>query len=353
MTTETLGFTLFVALSLTSICLEAASMPKSGTDQYASRHHDQSHPVLSFDEAFKAIQSKHRFDVVRSKEPFDKDYPSNNDIVPDLQVGCGDGLLVESTTTKPVIPKHKRVFPKKETRKKREIDDRNARSYFSYTVRTPSSVFSVWRPQLYKTERPYFIPLLGAKGRVPIYFPPQPVFVNPGFPQDNPPVSYNPPNREYLPASTTTSTTEMPGLADRFGMPDPIWGMRPVDGTSSTTARPNTSTFPPLVHNTDPHQRPANPIRTTTQRPTITIPPPPVPPANDIAQSPPSGDRGASQPQPNRCAWAIINCCSAGSRTVSQSCFERLGCPGPFWDRSPCEGDFAREAIEYALNFYQ
>lgn len=55
---------------------------------------------------------------------------------------------------------------------------------------------------------------------------------------------------------------------------------------------------------------------------------------------------------PSNCAWAVVSCCSASSTEVPESCFEARGCPGPFWDRSPCESDFAKAAIKRALEYY-
>lgn len=55
---------------------------------------------------------------------------------------------------------------------------------------------------------------------------------------------------------------------------------------------------------------------------------------------------------PSKCAWAVVSCCSDASTKTPDYCFEERGCPGPFWDRSPCESDFAKAAIKRALKFY-
>ncbi|BAO49522.1 hypothetical protein [Alphaentomopoxvirus acuprea] len=52
------------------------------------------------------------------------------------------------------------------------------------------------------------------------------------------------------------------------------------------------------------------------------------------------------------CGWAIINCCVPGSNSVNHNCFERMGCPGPFWDSSPCDNVYVKYAIKLALNYY-
>lgn len=57
-------------------------------------------------------------------------------------------------------------------------------------------------------------------------------------------------------------------------------------------------------------------------------------------------------PAPSNCVWAVVSCCSATSTKVAEACFEQRGCPGPFWDRSPCESDFAQAAINKALEYY-
>lgn len=55
---------------------------------------------------------------------------------------------------------------------------------------------------------------------------------------------------------------------------------------------------------------------------------------------------------PSNCVWAVVSCCSTSSINVPEACFEQRGCPGPFWDRSPCESDFAKAAINKALEYY-
>lgn len=55
---------------------------------------------------------------------------------------------------------------------------------------------------------------------------------------------------------------------------------------------------------------------------------------------------------PGDCVWAVVSCCSAGSTNVADACFEQRGCPGPFWGTSPCDSQFARDAIKAALEYY-
>lgn len=292
----------------------------------------------------KTPAARHRFDVQPPKKAED------NEVVPDLQVGCGDGLLVEATTqadAEHTARKEEFVGKFGKERAKREADaaQRKSRSYFSYTIYTPASVSysTYFRPQPYKIERPYYIPVFGSQGRLPIYFPPQPIGLNPGFPIDNPP--RNPPLQRPTTSTENPLSTKTPTF-DRFG---PVWDSRPAQPATSTQApgRPKTSTFPPLVHALEPTSTP------TGAQP----PPPPSVEENIVEQVPilptPSAQVAPSTSRPNRCAFAIINCCSGASKRVSNTCFERLGCPGPFWDRSPCESDFAKEAVNYALNYYQ
>jgi hypothetical protein len=55
---------------------------------------------------------------------------------------------------------------------------------------------------------------------------------------------------------------------------------------------------------------------------------------------------------PSRCVWAIISCCSPGSTTVRNPCFELLGCPGPFWDTKPCNERITGAALKVVGQFY-
>ncbi|XP_039275851.1 uncharacterized protein LOC111060552 isoform X2 [Nilaparvata lugens] len=66
-------------------------------------------------------------------------------------------------------------------------------------------------------------------------------------------------------------------------------------------------------------------------------------------------DRAKPSPsprEPTRCTWAIVACCSPGSRDIRYSCFELLGCPGAFWDVNPCDEKVVMAAANSALNFY-
>lgn len=327
----------------TSTAVDSKSTATISADQYPSEN------VVPVNE--EVLKTRHRFDIQRQ---LDKKTNIDKDVVPDLQVGCGDGAFVERTTqTSNTESKLLKALARKE-RRKRETNERKSRSYFSYIVQTPSSLSysTVFKPQPFKIERTYFIPIWGSPGRFPIYFPPQPL--NPGYPLDNPPrkPSTKPPTKE------TTTLSPVPELGDRFGEDmGPVWDSRPArpeENDIVPTRRPSTktSTFPPLIHESNP-----------TSAPALNLPPllearPPQPSVPPMVQSSPRSTRpptttAAPPIQPtNQCVWAIVNCCSAGSRDVSGSCFERLGCPGPFWDRSPCESQFAKRAIQYALNYY-
>ncbi|XP_014254499.1 uncharacterized protein LOC106669492 [Cimex lectularius] len=56
--------------------------------------------------------------------------------------------------------------------------------------------------------------------------------------------------------------------------------------------------------------------------------------------------------EPSKCVWAIVACCSPNSREIRYSCFELLGCEGPFWDENPCESRIVTAAANTALKFY-
>ena len=55
---------------------------------------------------------------------------------------------------------------------------------------------------------------------------------------------------------------------------------------------------------------------------------------------------------PSSCVWAIVTCCQPQTAAVRYSCFELLGCPGAFWDGSPCEQAVADAALLHASKFY-
>ncbi|XP_075217492.1 hadley [Lycorma delicatula] len=63
-------------------------------------------------------------------------------------------------------------------------------------------------------------------------------------------------------------------------------------------------------------------------------------------------ERKKGKEEPSRCVWAIVACCSPGSRDIRYSCFELLGCPGAFWDVNPCDEKVVMAAANSALNFY-
>ncbi|KAJ8926171.1 hypothetical protein NQ314_021478 [Rhamnusium bicolor] len=226
--------------------------------------------------------------------------------------------------------------------------------------------FTMWKPPVYQLSRPYYIPIYGTPGRVPIYFPPQSLNINPGTPVDNPlpnrPFTgpgYLPP-KEYLPSSTSTEKVTTMKIIDRINGDDddddddrPIWGDSPPAPAATQrpsnivptrpTRPPSMADFPPLVH--DVNNSGTNILAAESQSAEDSI--------SNIFSRPPQ--RTTPRPAvsgPSNCVWAIISCCSAANNAVPDSCFEQRGCPGPFWGSSPCDSDYAKAAISAALNYY-
>lgn len=239
--------------------------------------------------------------------------------------------------------------------------DRTKRSYYPHytgSIQWPQfDGLNTWRPNYYPIQRPYFVPVYGYDGRIPLYYP-QITYFYPGSPSLNPGKppyvgpTYLPPVTTIAPPNATISGTDdttMP-IDDRFGDNDdderPIWDnngayypRRP--STQRTPAQPTrrpmvaTSTFPPLVHKDTNTTKNVNDMSVDSE--------------NEIATIPPSIPR----PQgPSKCVWAIVSCCSTASREVSYECFDQLGCGGPFWDVNPCDSEYAKAAIQTALNYY-
>lgn len=106
---------------------------------------------------------------------------------------------------------------------------------------------------------------------------------------------------------------------------------------------------PPLVHDAqDTSDRPQSEINKATQPPSR---PSQRPPSHTTTVRP----TATLQPLtgPSNCEWAIVTCCSTSDPAlVSQQCFDLRGCPGPFWDSSPCESSFARNAIKQVRKYY-
>ncbi|CAG9773039.1 unnamed protein product [Ceutorhynchus assimilis] len=206
---------------------------------------------------------------------------------------------------------------------------------------SPYNAAAAFKASPYTIRRPYIIPVYGNQGGNLMFYPPQPVYMNPGSPIDNPiKRPYQGPT--YLPPKKDMNSL----VPNRIGGDDfdddddrPIWGPSgmvqiPLSNNgeakeSEKPTRPPTAVLPsvpPLIHNQSKAQRPL--VRTTTIKPAV-----------------PSG--------PSNCVWAIISCCSVGNPAeVSQNCFEQRGCPGPFWGDSPCTGEFAKAAISSAVNYY-
>ncbi|VEN59760.1 unnamed protein product [Callosobruchus maculatus] len=208
----------------------------------------------------------------------------------------------------------------------------------------PSSFFSKWKPWGYTLSRPYFIPVYGAEGQPPLYFPPQPLLRNPGSPPDNPVRRRRPfKGPQYLPPKTDQPGKDMK-VGNRFQSDDddeefrPVWGAilptRPRPGKGNTIELSIDNEIQPPKNAARPRP-PASKTTTTTSATTTTVPP-----------------STTSRPGPSNCVWAVVSCCSVTTNAVPESCFEQRGCPGPFWGASPCDSDFAKAAIEAALKYY-
>lgn len=225
--------------------------------------------------------------------------------------------------------------------------DRQKRAYSTWT---DYESFSRWKPSLYQLSRPYFIPVYGAAGKVPIYFPPQKLNLNPGVPRDNPLPKRPFTGPGYLPPTTENPSTVM--IINKFNADDtdtfnpeteerPIWGGSVDDNDNIIPTRapkPSSPTdTPPLVHDinmgtnalaTDAEVKESAPVlRITTAAP--------------------------ARSGPSNCSWAIVMCCSVSSRDPPENCFEQKGCPGPFWGPSPCDSEYAKVAVASALNYYE
>lgn len=273
----------------------------------------------------------------------------------------------------------------------------------------------MWKPPVYSISRPYYIPVYGPAGQIPIFFPPQPFNINIGVPPDNPIIPFMGPH--YLPPETPTirpPTTTTMKINNRFpdleddDEPRPIWGnvkttttrrprpQQPQNGVPSGSVVPtrpprpkSTTETPPLVHQInggkiplnaiDESQETAAAIDTIFAKPEEFNPPPPsfqrpvqafptrttstpirTTTATPFTSSPQRTTTAPSRTTtrrvepagPSNCVWAVVSCCSAASTKVAEACFEQRGCPGPFWDRSPCDSDFAKAAINTALEYY-
>ncbi|CAH1099725.1 unnamed protein product [Psylliodes chrysocephalus] len=235
------------------------------------------------------------------------------------------------------------------------------------------SSFSVWKPAPYQLSRPYFIPVYGGSGRIPMYFPPQSFDYNSRYRPNNKPPFKGPP---YLPPNTPTTKApeETMTVASRFDFDDdddrPVWieSNNNDKGMSNVPTRPppppkSAQDYPPLVH--DPQdtgtihlsaqdEDTINEIFNqdtfrTTQAPPRTLAPRPQRPQRPRTTTVPpvQGPSG-----PSNCVWAVVSCCSAATNVYPEKCFEQRGCPGPFWGSSPCDTEFAKAAVDAALNYY-
>lgn len=235
-------------------------------------------------------------------------------------------------------------------------DKRSKRSYHpydpGYQIQWPEfEGLNTWRNSFYPIQRPYFVPIYGYNGRIPLYYPPCTYYHNAGTPPHNlgkPPYvgpTYLPPVTTLAPPSKNNTSTM--NIDDRFGDNDdddrPIWdnngsyypGRATTRAPMLPTRKPmsGTSTVPPLVHKDTDANRSSSSNGNTVE--------------NDIATDAPPLPQG-----PSKCVWAIVSCCSTASRDVSYECFDQLGCGGPFWDVNPCDTEYAKAAIQTALEFY-
>lgn len=353
-------------------CAACTYTPLSARDQYEARENGvDSTQLHEATDRPRRVRAPHRFIMPKNIIEILQVKKSS---VPELQVGCEEGLIQTETYSQ-----DKEVDKKYKLRRKRSVENSKSKrsSYYpGYSVNSQFTNFGFWQPPLYQIRRPYIIPVWGAPGRIPIYFPPQPILINPGYPPDNRPNGYLPPINGYLPPKpqTTTPSPQDPGFIKNRFDDGPVWDVAeapnqiPSQSLTSTTAatptrrrRPNrpASTHPPIVHrpsnatsdvnNLAPVLPPIN-IRPPAAMAFTTTTPPPLTSRPQASTAPPP--KPSSGRQPSNCVWAIISCCSGTSPRVSYSCFEQYNCVGAFWDSSPCDSDFARAAVNTAENYY-
>jgi hypothetical protein len=332
-----------LALALASTTAWSPHPSESARDQYEARE-DRPQPQLLTE------ATDHRPGVHTSRQA---DLLPTKNTVRDLQVGWGDRFVREK-----VQHKNRMELPKKRvpsgSRRKRSYDAWSTQITFTH----PYPGINVWRPSLYPLTRPYYVPIFGAPGRIPIFYPPQAIVLNPGTPKDNPTKKPFKGPLYLPPVEPTTSSSTTMKISNRFD-DRPIWDLG--DGDQSPTQRPVPTTTsivptrrtrpsrprPPLIHKpTDPEGVAVGeftdaglgaPVSNQVNRPAPSTAAPP---------------RQADRPRElSRCTWAIISCCTAMA-DISYECFEQRGCPGAFWDNNPCDNEFAQAAIASALNYY-
>ncbi|XP_056642186.1 uncharacterized protein LOC130448722 isoform X2 [Diorhabda sublineata] len=202
---------------------------------------------------------------------------------------------------------------------------------------------SIWRPPVYALNRPYFIPIYGPSGGIPIYFAPQPFGG-----QDKPPYM----GPAYLPPKEQPESTQAPSVnvVDRFNYDDdddrPIWNK----GSSNSISDSDKPARPPADNSIHLSAADENMMREIFKiRPTQSAQQPPrTIPTTTTSTPPPTQD----PPGPSNCVWAVVSCCSADTNVYPERCFEQRGCPGPFWGGSPCDTEFAKAAVAAALKYY-
>ncbi|XP_001358614.4 uncharacterized protein hdly isoform X2 [Drosophila pseudoobscura] len=118
--------------------------------------------------------------------------------------------------------------------------------------------------------------------------------------------------------------------------------------SGSDRGRDNISNSPPAVNNqvwgpisnSRPVSRPSWSQTQTTSRPWDS---PPVTAAPSWSRPTP---RATPSPKVTNCVWAIVNCCSKGSKKIRYNCFEEFGCSGAFWGINPCADETVLDADE-------
>lgn len=358
-----------IAAALVLFCAAGCESHSHGSDQYESREDPSQRMRIATkatDRNSLNMHVPHRFGIFMRK--MNDARKMQHLSVPELQVGCGEGFV----EFKPRTENADRKANGKSFRRKRELvefesdeDEADTRTKSEDAMKsrmfdggTGFPNFNPWKPQVYQIGKPYFIPVWGAPGKIPIYFPAQPLILNRGYPVRSPGKSYLPP-KGYLPPKDKVD------LANRYDGEAPVWDSEPQAGVTQqpTTAAPPTRrtrrpgfrrTPPPLIRRPDPNEINNNTVINSLSSSEFALSAQPAPrPVFAPPPPPPQSTVASPTPTPSRCVWAIISCCSAFSGDVSYGCFEQLGCTGPFWDASPCESDFARAAIATAMKYYE
>lgn len=308
----------------------------------------------------------HRFNLLPASL---NKHTGNN--VPELQVGCAEGSVdVRPDKSHGTQPKQQDVSVDDEVsigflknslkaRHKRQTDNlRERRDYINWYGSSNINA-QTQQPQPFQAYQlasplPYYVPIWGNPRRIPVFFPAKPILFNPGYPVKNRP-AVNPASVGPVTEAPVTGDGRPITIGNRIGGDEdtpPVWGI--VESDQPAAQAPRRKPTPPLLHRPSITESTASSslqgqilaqeFRPNFSPPATTTPPPP--PA--ATQGPGRGNVG----EPNRCVWAIISCCSPASQEVRYNCFERLGCPGAFWDSSPCSREVTVAALNAAQKFY-